>query len=946
MPAFSFDAEVRNAAGLAGRLLVLGLLLLPPPALAASFPPELRFRSLDGERVVVNFPEGLEDMARTVVALADEVLARHEARYHSGIGRVQIVLTDTTDLPNGFTTPFPYPLVHVRAVAPNGTDEFGNHDGWLRLVLTHELAHAVHLEEARGIVRGARKVLGRAPFLFPNSFAPGWTLEGLATYEETTGTAFGRGRNPDVRMVLRSASLAGAFPKEDEATLGLERWPAGQAAYFFGEAFLEDLSRRFGADTLPKLGREQGGHIIPYLDELTAYKVTGATFHVRWLEWERAVRDEFAAEGRRIAARGLTAATPLTHRGQVQTGARFSPNGEWIAYSSQSLTRFPSIRLVRPDGREDHEVARRNTGSGLAWTPDGRALVFDEIDVYHLFSTFADLRVVDLATGRVRPLTEGARASDPDVAADGRVAFVRETSEGSELAVVGLDGGGPRTVVAARPGFEWSGPRWRPDGGALAAARLAPGGWLDVVVVDPESGDVQELTHDRAKDVEPAWTPDGRCVVFRSDRDGVSNLYALRLEDRALLRVTNVLGGAFAPDVAPAGDRLVFAGYGANGYDLEAMPLDASSLSRAEPFTDPYPTPRQDPPPAMGRDRAYNPLPSLVPRFWTPYVSGLFSGETQLGLATGSVDPLFRHAYGLEAHRGSETGRVGFRGYYQYDRFRPTFTLSAESLADPEAGGAVLSTRDVTLSASVPLVRSLRTAQAMSVAWRRKRQVLEGGEQPSSLDLGAAEVAWSFTDAKAYPFTVSPVEGWQVRVAGLKELPELGSDVSVWKGTADVRGYVRVGEGGAVALRAGGGTTLGAPHFQDSFAVGGFPEGSLFDLVGTNVSVLRGFPDQAYRGRNVLYANAELRLPLAHTQRGYRSLPVFLRSLQATFTADAAQAWSGELQFRNTNPSLGVSVGSELFVGHQLPLTWIVGVAQGFGVKGELRVYSHLGLAF
>jgi hypothetical protein len=139
---------------------------------------------------------------------------------------------------------------------------------------------------------------------------------------------------------------------------------------------------------------------------------------------------------------------------------------------------------------------------------------------------------------------------------------------------------------------------------------------------------------------------------------------------------------------------------------------------------------------------------------------------------------------------------------------------------------------------------------------------------------------------------------------------------------------------------------LGAPSFKSSFAVGGFPEGSLFDLVGTNVAVLRGFPDQAYQGRNVLYTNAEIRVPLAHTQRGYRSLPVFLRSLHASLSADAAQAWSGELKFRNTNPSLGVSVGSDLFVGHQLPLTWIVGVAQGFGGKGELRAYSHLGLAF
>ena len=150
---------------LAGLVIVLAS---AATAFPASFPPELHFRSLSTDRVVVHYHQGLEAEARQAAALATEILASHEARYHGRVGRVHIVLADTTDEPNGFATPFPYSLVRINAVAPAGTDEFGNHDGWLRLALTHELAHIVHLEEARGIVGGARKVLGRAPYLFPN----------------------------------------------------------------------------------------------------------------------------------------------------------------------------------------------------------------------------------------------------------------------------------------------------------------------------------------------------------------------------------------------------------------------------------------------------------------------------------------------------------------------------------------------------------------------------------------------------------------------------------------------------------------------------------------------------------------------------------------------------------------------------------------------------------
>src|SRR5262249_44184606 len=148
------------------------------------------------------------------------------------------VLADSEDDPNGFSTPLPFPLIQIRAAAPRGDDDFGNYEGWLRLVLTHELAHSVHLEQGRGVVGFGRKLLGRAPYLFPNALAPIWMIEGLATYEETEGTAFGRGRNPDSRMVVRMQALEKGLPAEDVPAVYPDPWPDGFGPYLFGEAFL------------------------------------------------------------------------------------------------------------------------------------------------------------------------------------------------------------------------------------------------------------------------------------------------------------------------------------------------------------------------------------------------------------------------------------------------------------------------------------------------------------------------------------------------------------------------------------------------------------------------------------------------------------------------------------------------------------------------------------
>jgi len=935
----------------AGRLLVTAFLLLAGAAAAraASFPPELRFRSLSTDRVTIHFHQGLEEMARRAVTMATAILERHEARYGVRVGRVQLVLADVDDDPNGFATPLPYPLVHVRAVAPDGSEDFGNYDDWLRLVLTHELTHIVHLDEARGLVRAGRKVLGRAPFLFPNASTPTWMVEGLATYEETQGTAFGRGRNPDTRMVLRMAALEEDFLHEDEAVAGLDRWPSGNGSYFFGEAFLADLSAKAGPAVLPELARVHSGRVIPYLDEFTARKVTGSTFHALWSAWQASAREGFAREAEAIRARGVTRSRALTTRGYRQSAPRFSPDGQWIAFTDRDLTHFRSIHLIRPDGSGERELVTRNGGTALCWTPDGRRLLYEEPESWRLFRVRSDLRIMEVATRRRRWVTRGLRARDPDVSPDGAViVFVRQRADGSGLALIGLDGKGLRDLTAPETGTQWGSPQWSPSGDAIVASRWREGGHLDIVRVDPASGQAVTLTDDRAKDVEPVWTPDGTHVVFRSDRDGVSNLYAVRMADGALLRVSNVVGGAFTPDVSPDGRTIAFADYSARGYDIHLMDFDASALTRAQPFTDPYPDEAAiaaDPAPSTAPDRPYRPAGLLLPRFWTPYF-GLVTNDTRFGVVSGGTDALFRHAWAADVRFGTGTNRFGAQGFYQYDRFWPTFALVVEDKSDVARLG-INRTQSLSLRATVPLHRSLRAAHTLSLAWNRQRDTVEDALSPDRLDLGGLEAAWAFSSARSFPYSVSPVEGYRVRVAFTKEAPGLGSDVSLGKVLAETRAYTRLFRAeDALAVRLAGGLTIGRPAFTRSFAVGGFPDGALSDIVGTNPAVLRGYPDDAFFGRRFLDGSLEYRFPLAHPQRGYRLLPFFIRHLHGTVFADAAEAWNEEFDWAAMKTAAGAALGADVFLGHALPVTFTAGLAHGLSPGGDTRAYFRAGLAF
>jgi Tol biopolymer transport system component len=932
--------------GLAAALLFAAL---PHTSFAASFPPDLRFRSVSTDRVTVHYHQGLEPLAREAATLATELLASHESRYGLRVGRVQVVLADVEDEPNGFASPLPYPLVHLRAVAPRGADEFGNHDGWLRLVLSHELAHVVHLDEARGVLRLGRRVFGRAPFLFPNGATPTWMVEGLATFEETEATAFGRGRNPDARMVLRMEAVERGLPRPDEAVGGLDRWPGGTAPYLFGESFLRYLTARFGPETLPDLSRAHAERPVPFLDDLTALKVTGATFVTRWNEWRAEMGSALEGEAARLRRAGLTSSRAVTARGVRQYGARFSPGGDRLAYTNRSLTRFRAIHLVGVGGSGDRALVRRNGGSALSWTADGARIVFDQPDVHRRFSTRFDLYAVDVATGRTRRLTRGLRARDPDVSPSGRVVFVRQGADRSELAVIPLDGGEWRDLTRSEPGTHWSNPRWSPSGDSVVAGRLLPGGWLDLVQLDLASGALAELTHDRAKDVEPAFTPDGAEVVFRSDRDGVSNLYALGLGDRRLRRVTNVLGGAFAPDVAADGRQLAFASYSARGYDVHVMDL-APESEPAPAFEDPYPAALPAPPPAAGADRAYAPLSHLRPRFWTPYLAGS-AGQLRIGAATGGADPLLRHVYGLDVHATTGRGDPGVQVYYQYDRFLPTLVAVVEDSRDrltTDAGETITRRRSLTLRASLPLVRRVRWSQSLSLAWRRERERVENGRGAEAFDSGGLEAAWSLTTARQYPWSISPIDGTRLRVAYLKEDPALGSTVSLGKLIGDVRTYRRLfGETDTLAVAAGGGTTFGGgAAAARSFALGGFPDRGLLDVFRTNHAVLRGYDDGQFRGRRFAHANLEYRFPLGHPQRGAGTAPVLVRHLHAAVFADAGHAWNDRFRWREVKTSAGLALGADLYLAHALPLTGTIGFAQGLARRGDSTFYVRAGLAF
>jgi Tol biopolymer transport system component/CubicO group peptidase (beta-lactamase class C family) len=107
----------------------------------------------------------------------------------------------------------------------------------------------------------------------------------------------------------------------------------------------------------------------------------------------------------------------------------------------------------------------------------------------------------------------------------------------------------------------------------LVHSSYRPAGW-DVYLQGEEGSDPRRLTEHPALDYDATFSPDGRWVVFTSERNGSPDLFALDLEGddppRLLLRSPAMEDQA---DVSPDGEWLVFVGTAGGDADVYRLPF-------------------------------------------------------------------------------------------------------------------------------------------------------------------------------------------------------------------------------------------------------------------------------------------------------------------------------------------------------------------------------------
>jgi Tol biopolymer transport system component len=454
--------------------------------------------------------------------------------------------------------------------------------------LTHELVHAFQADMLSGSALGGSLTgMGWQP--------PLWVFEGMAEYLSTPGV------DDHTAMWMREGVVAGALVGIEDLSRVMDI-----RVYRYGQSVMDYVGRNYGDESI---GSWFQAMVRSHSVERATEEVTGLSLERLSRDWTDALRREYMP-AMLTCDRAEDVARRLTDHEQglatMYIAPAVSPDGGEMIYISNA-TPFSDLylasaldgshprRLIRGERSESFETFRYLFTS-LDWHPDG-----DRIVLVSKRGGEEQLFIFNVRDRKVER-SFGFGLSEmiyPAWSPDGRrLVFSAVHGAHSDLYVVGADGDSLRALTDDR----WAAyqPAWSPDGRRIAfltdrdycSAGCGPdrSPWK-IAILDLATDSLAVLPGQYGKCINPQWFPDGRHLLFISDRSGASNLFVRDLETNADYQITNLLSGVSgitptgtAASLSDNGHRVVFNVFEEGGWNLYAIRDPLALIEGREPW--------------------------------------------------------------------------------------------------------------------------------------------------------------------------------------------------------------------------------------------------------------------------------------------------------------------------------------------------------------------------
>ena len=227
--------------------------------------------------------------------------------------------------------------------------------------------------------------------------------------------------------------------------------------------------------------------------------------------------------------------TRLVSKDVEERRPALSPDGQRVAFVGTEVSKATRVCVIPAAGGVYYCLADAALDSSLAWSDDGGTLFFARDQTLHSVPVVVPPAPAPQPTNLGVEVTGNRFSMNPD-----RSAVVTAIPGGLVIRPVG---GGQEVALAAhgQPGNA----AWSSDGSLVA---FDDGN--DLWVTDARAGGAPRRLHESPTvETEPAWTADGRYVVYRNNRTGKGDIYAIAVAGAgtAPVRLTDHDGADLTP---------------------------------------------------------------------------------------------------------------------------------------------------------------------------------------------------------------------------------------------------------------------------------------------------------------------------------------------------------------------------------------------------------------
>jgi len=567
---------------------------------------DLEWRTIETEHFEIHYHPGEEWSAERVASIAEEIYGPVTEFYDYRIDKVDINLMDVSDNPGGAAY---YYQNRINIDVSDYEFALRGSTDWLRNVTTHEFAHLVSLQKSMKmplripavyfqVVNFEKEkrpdvITGYPNFQLSLPFAgeimPNWLAEGAAQYQANSIRSDIWDSHRD--MILRTAVLNDDLLTLDEMAVFGKNSLRAELLYNQGFSMVRFIAEEFGEKKILKLVKEHSRfHRLGFDGACSsALGISSGELYRLWkerlvLSYSR-VQDrvkEADCPGEVLAGKGFLNIFPVPDR----RGGIF--------YLSNQGGDYLRMNLVHSDGNGNITRIARKVTSRFSLSKDGRFLAYSKITSENKMDReYNDIFIYDLIEEKEKRLTEGLRATDPEWSPDGGSIAAVVTADCSErIAIIDMESDKAVFLFDLEPGMQYYGLSWG-KGGILASRFDCVS--RDLVLIDPESGLIETVLATPADERDPSWNEEGKGYFYASDRTGIFNIYYRGETQEEARAVTDVLGGAFSPEVR--GDTLYYQSYESEGYKISgysgwkevlresrSCPADSVLLTRREDY--------------------------------------------------------------------------------------------------------------------------------------------------------------------------------------------------------------------------------------------------------------------------------------------------------------------------------------------------------------------------